>query len=230
MPTRYGKCINFGNCEKADSREAIEVPEGAEFVCPQDGKPLQPVEAKNGGRGPRLAVAALAGFLAVGGIAHFAFFRGEAGGQVEIAAQKDAKDSPPAPESSAALCDLKAMEEAHRKGDCAIVVKMGEVCAAKAPNDAILLNNLATGLLKCGEAQRAGLLLGKAIELKPEDPYLRYNQACVEVRLGNKETAVSQLRKACQFGLAPATFRQDPDLASLIGFKSFEELMRKKCE
>jgi phosphate transport system substrate-binding protein len=44
MPVRTGKCINFGLCSKADSRELITIAEGEEFVCPEDGKPLQPVQ------------------------------------------------------------------------------------------------------------------------------------------------------------------------------------------
>jgi phosphate transport system substrate-binding protein len=45
MPIRRGKCINFGNCPKADAREIIEVREGGEFICPDPhcGKPLQPL-------------------------------------------------------------------------------------------------------------------------------------------------------------------------------------------
>jgi tetratricopeptide (TPR) repeat protein len=46
MPMRQGKCINFGLCPKADSREVIEVKEDDEFACPGPNcrKPLQPIK------------------------------------------------------------------------------------------------------------------------------------------------------------------------------------------
>ena len=45
MPVRKGKCINFGLCPKADSREIITVNDGEEFSCPFPDcrKPLQPL-------------------------------------------------------------------------------------------------------------------------------------------------------------------------------------------
>jgi phosphate transport system substrate-binding protein len=41
---RKGKCTNFGNCMNADSRKLIDVPDGADFVCPECARPLNPVE------------------------------------------------------------------------------------------------------------------------------------------------------------------------------------------
>ena len=40
MAKRIGKCMNFGLCAKADSRANIEAGDGAEFSCPECGKPL----------------------------------------------------------------------------------------------------------------------------------------------------------------------------------------------
>ena len=44
----YGKCINFGLCSKADSREAIAAGDG-DLSCPECGKPLTPASGKGGG-------------------------------------------------------------------------------------------------------------------------------------------------------------------------------------
>jgi phosphate transport system substrate-binding protein len=44
MPARTGKCINFGLCNKADSKELLTTAEGEEFVCPECGKSLRPSE------------------------------------------------------------------------------------------------------------------------------------------------------------------------------------------
>jgi hypothetical protein len=76
MPQRQGKCINFGLCTMADSREAITLPEGEDFSCPECGKMLSELEGKGGGggggsKGPGKSKLALAGLavvlLAVGG-------------------------------------------------------------------------------------------------------------------------------------------------------------------
>jgi hypothetical protein len=48
MADRTGKCINFGLCSKADSREVVPVA-GGEFSCPECGKPLMDVAAGAGG-------------------------------------------------------------------------------------------------------------------------------------------------------------------------------------
>src|SRR5260370_3696951 len=40
MAERTGKCINFGLCSKADSREIIPIAGGGDFSCPECGKPL----------------------------------------------------------------------------------------------------------------------------------------------------------------------------------------------
>src|ERR1700681_4822259 len=75
MPQRQGKCINCGLCTMADSREAITLPEGEDFSCPECGKMLSELEGKGGGgggaKGPGKSKLALAGLavvlLAVGG-------------------------------------------------------------------------------------------------------------------------------------------------------------------
>ena len=47
MPVRQGKCIDFGACALADKRELIQIPDGAEFVCPECGRALQEVRGKS---------------------------------------------------------------------------------------------------------------------------------------------------------------------------------------
>jgi len=61
MPARTGKCINFGLCNKADSKELLTTAEGEEFACPECGKPLRPSEAPRS----RFPVKVVAGVLGV---------------------------------------------------------------------------------------------------------------------------------------------------------------------
>ena len=44
MATQQGRCTNFGNCDKADSREIQTIPDGAAFKCTNSGcnSPLSP--------------------------------------------------------------------------------------------------------------------------------------------------------------------------------------------
>jgi len=43
---RKGLCINVGNCKNADSKLPVEVSVAADFVCPECGRDLVPVEQK----------------------------------------------------------------------------------------------------------------------------------------------------------------------------------------
>jgi hypothetical protein len=75
MPARTGKCINFGGCNKADSKEVMTIPDGAEFVCPDCEKSLMPAGgggkggSGGGGKGPlKLILAAVLGLGIIGAI------------------------------------------------------------------------------------------------------------------------------------------------------------------
>lgn len=78
MPMRRGKCVNFGLCNRADSREVIQVPDGGETVCSECQKALQMEKSGADSRpglksvSPRL-VAASVGVLCVGGFAWYHF-------------------------------------------------------------------------------------------------------------------------------------------------------------
>ena len=68
MPARKGKCINFGLCPKADSREVITVNDGEEFSCPFPDcrKPLQPLAIPPPApRSPRLIIGGILAILAI---------------------------------------------------------------------------------------------------------------------------------------------------------------------
>ena len=68
-----GRCRNFGNCDNADKRVEIEVPESADFVCPICGRPLERIGSnKPGGTSNRL-IAALAIILILLAGGYFAY-------------------------------------------------------------------------------------------------------------------------------------------------------------
>lgn len=77
MADRTGKCVNFGLCSKADSREVVSIA-GGDFSCPECGKPLRETAgaaAAGGGTQPApnakkaVAVGAL-GLVLVAGAAY----------------------------------------------------------------------------------------------------------------------------------------------------------------
>lgn len=76
MAMRKGKCTNFGNCKKADTREEILVSVGLDFVCPECASPLTEIGNKDGSKLPviPLIIAGLVILLGIGGFFGWKFF------------------------------------------------------------------------------------------------------------------------------------------------------------
>src|ERR1022692_3614067 len=77
MADRTGKCINFGLCSKADTREIISVAGGGDFSCPECGKPLTEAAGgagsggkKSGGGGMKMVAAGALGVVLIAGAAY----------------------------------------------------------------------------------------------------------------------------------------------------------------
>jgi outer membrane protein OmpA-like peptidoglycan-associated protein len=67
MPTT-GKCPNVGNCDKANAKEPIVMPDGADLTCPECGTKLMPLQKRGGFPVPLLLGSlALLALLALGG-------------------------------------------------------------------------------------------------------------------------------------------------------------------
>lgn len=62
MAIRKGKCRNFGNCDNADKRVVIDVPEGADFICPVCGRELERIQQKKVIRPSNWFITAAIGF------------------------------------------------------------------------------------------------------------------------------------------------------------------------
>src|ERR1041385_6430820 len=54
-----GKCTNIGNCDKADKKELITIPNGLDFVCPERSKPLMVTKSSSGSVGDVRKIAAV---------------------------------------------------------------------------------------------------------------------------------------------------------------------------
>jgi hypothetical protein len=226
MALKTFKCMNLGGCVNADTGKTFELADLGNPVCPVCSLPTI-TSVKKPPPIPSVVVAIVVALLVVG-LAGLGYHYWPAGHTVKPPMSKRSTSLPPASTTPLPDCDSKGMEAAYRSGDCALVIKIGDQCLAKLPSDATVLNNVATCLLKSGRPDNAAELLQRALVLKPDDPYLHFNRACAAARLGKKEEAVEHLRTACHFGLAPATFRQDADLAIMTGFGPFEELVTNK--
>lgn len=76
MAMRFGRCINFGACTKADTKEAQPMPVGAtDVVCKECGKPLVAIQGKKQGL-PVAALAVIALVLLAGAFGVSRFFGG----------------------------------------------------------------------------------------------------------------------------------------------------------
>jgi phosphate transport system substrate-binding protein len=75
LPTRKGRCTNFGGCTLADKREVIQVKDQQEYICPECERPLSGLLPAYSPRSPWKIVAAGIALLAVAAFALFHFLR-----------------------------------------------------------------------------------------------------------------------------------------------------------
>ena len=93
------------------------------------------------------------------------------------------------------------------------------------PEDARARMLLANSYAVLNRADDAARETNFAIALRPNDPNVLYNTACVYCQLGKKPEALRSLRKAWEAGYTDAEWtRRDPDLALLRGDPEFERL------
>ena len=63
MAKKFGKCINYGGCDRADRREPLEVASDQEFLCPECARPLDAVEPGKAANPRAKAFAAMGGLV-----------------------------------------------------------------------------------------------------------------------------------------------------------------------
>lgn len=88
MSLKRGKCTNFGNCKKADTKEEILVSAGMEFVCPECGSPLTEIGGKGSSQFPTVAVV-IVGIVLLLGLGGFFAFKAFFGGKSKPVAQNN---------------------------------------------------------------------------------------------------------------------------------------------
>jgi tetratricopeptide (TPR) repeat protein len=93
------------------------------------------------------------------------------------------------------------------------------------PEDMRARNLLASRYAILGKTEDAVREMKMAAALRPNDPSVLYNAACLFAILGNKPEALAMLAKSKAAGFRDANWvRRDPDLACLNGEPEFERL------
>jgi TolB-like protein/Flp pilus assembly protein TadD len=96
------------------------------------------------------------------------------------------------------------------------------------PDDVRALYMAANGLAALGDRARARELAGRALEMRPEDPMVLYNVACVFSMLGIIEQAIDLLAKANAKGLRQrGWYENDSNLDPLREQPRFQMLLRE---
>ncbi len=87
---------------------------------------------------------------------------------------------------------------------------------------------LARSFREYGDYPRAALTLSVAAEIHPEEPLLWYKLAAAQAQMGQKENALSSLKKAVEHGFKDAEkLENDFDLKSVRDEKQFKKIMEQ---
>lgn len=95
------------------------------------------------------------------------------------------------------------------------------------PDDARAVYMAANGMAALGQRQRAREWADRALEMRPDDPMLLYNDGCIYSMLGFREEAIAVLEKAVAKGLTQkGWYEHDSNLDPLRDHPRFQELLR----
>jgi len=102
------------------------------------------------------------------------------------------------------------------------------VAAARDPEDIAVLAELGHVYTHLGRYQDGLEVDAKLVEAAPDDPTVRYNLACSQALLGQRDEAIETLAVALDLGYDDVEFmREDGDLASLRDDPRFHDLLAR---
>jgi hypothetical protein len=170
---KTGKCINFGNCAKADRNEIIELDFTEDFVCPECNSDLQEENTgKKGGKGaPKkgIIIGAIAAVVLLGGGA--AVFLSQDKDKEEIVAGETAV-TPPAVVEEPIVIDTPVVAEPPIEEKVEEKKVVEKTVAEPKPSSSSGTLNLGygtyTGQIKNGKANGSGKLVFKTSHILSE--------------------------------------------------------------
>jgi len=130
---------------------------------------------------------------------------------------------------------INAVQGLHRQQEASrLIHKQMEVLAKQiqaVPEDMRARNLIANRYAVLGKVEEAETEMKMAVALRPNDPSILYNAACLYGILGNKREALGMLAKSKAAGFRDANWvRRDPDLSCLHNDPEFERLYPASSE
>ena len=111
-------------------------------------------------------------------------------------------------------------EDAYRKA-----IDLSVEVLSRDPNDPASLCVQAWATAASGDADSGLLLIDRALNIAPDDPYTRYIDGLLKNARGEKEAAIDALQLALDMGYPAAMLATDPLLVGLHGDARFEGLV-----
>jgi Flp pilus assembly protein TadD len=93
------------------------------------------------------------------------------------------------------------------------------------PNDRSALADLSLYYVNLGMESEARQAIDKATQLAPEDPYITYYRALIEVTLGNDDLALDAIASAVAAGFPKKLVRADPEFKALRDHERFRAIL-----
>jgi serine/threonine protein kinase/Tfp pilus assembly protein PilF len=130
---------------------------------------------------------------------------------------------------------INAVQALHRDEEASkLQHKQAEVLEKQikaVPEDMRARNLVANLYAYFGRSEEAENEMKMAVALRPNDPSILYNAACLYAVLGNKQEALAMLAKCKAAGFRDANWaRRDPDLSCVQGEPEFERLYPASSE
>jgi Flp pilus assembly protein TadD len=95
------------------------------------------------------------------------------------------------------------------------------------PNDPGYLMDLAWITTMLDQSQEAEKLIGRALTLSPDDPYVHYYEGLIHLRNGDTEAALSSFELSVEKGYSLEMLAADPQLAPLQGDQRLEKITHR---
>ena len=93
------------------------------------------------------------------------------------------------------------------------------------PNDRNTLADLSLYYANLGRESEARQAIDRATQLAPDDPYLNYYRALIEVSLGRSDHALDEIAKAVAGGYPKKLIRADPEFRALRDHERFRAIL-----
>lgn len=221
-------CKNYGSCQKADSRESIELPPGAEPICDECGFKLEPVE-DDSARIPsrkKLLVGGFALAVLIAGASGY-FWLGSSTSK-RLAREAVAAVGPQKSDAQATGLppDDKVLSEQKKEADAKIIAGGG--AGASATQNSVIAKEFvkaAIPMMQAGKWREAEEQLMKAKQENPDEPLVYYNLAIVKLKQSQDKEAMANVEVALKKGFRdlPA-LESDADLKPLTSKPEYSAL------